>query len=116
MDNMKIISKISQSIKRRGIKRTISHVFGLDRRSEEIDTLYFLLNQVTDIKKIEPSRNEDLRIMQLCNAVLLGIFDKLCAKHNLKYRLDSGTLFAIFSMKSNRNHGSMRLIINNRAL
>ena len=34
---MNIISKITQSI-----KGTISHVFGLDKHSEEIDTLYIL--------------------------------------------------------------------------
>lgn len=87
-----IVNKIINSLKNRGLKRTISHAFGLDRRQEEIDTLYFLLNQVTDITKISPAKNESLRIMQLCNAELLHIFDKLCAKYNLRYWLDSGTL------------------------
>ena len=89
---MMIIDKITKSVKSRGVKGTINHAFGLDKRQEEIDTLYYLLNQVTDITKIEPARNEDLRIMQLCNAELLHIFDKLCTKYNLRYWLDSGTL------------------------
>ena len=87
-----IANRIVQSIKKRGIKQTIIHAFRMDRRQEEIDTLYYLLNQVTDITKIAPAKEESLRIMQLCNAELLHIFDKLCTKNNLKYWLDFGTL------------------------
>ena len=58
------------------------------------------LNQVTDITKIGPTKEEALRIMQLCDAELLHIFDKLCAKHNLRYWLDSGTLLGAI-----RHHG-----------
>ena len=87
-----ISSKVAASVKKRGVKGIIFHAFGWDRRQEEIDTLYFLLNQATDITKIEPAKDESLRIMQLCNAELLHIFDKLCAKHNLRYWLDGGTL------------------------
>lgn len=87
-----IANRIIQSMKARGVKGTMKHVLGLDTRQEEIDTLYYLLNQVTDITKISPAKDESLRIMQLCNAELLRIFDKLCAKHDLKYWLASGTL------------------------
>lgn len=87
-----IIDKIDVSVKQRGIKGTVIHAFGLDKRQEEIDTLYYLLNQATDITKIGPTKDESLRIMQLCNAELLHIFDKLCSKYHLRYWLDSGTL------------------------
>lgn len=94
-----IINRIMQSIKHRGIKGTAVHAFGMDRRQEEIDTLYYLLNQVADITKISPAKDESLRIMQLCNAELLHIFDRLCAKYNLRYWLDGGTLLGAIRHK-----------------
>lgn len=94
-----IVKRIIQGIKRRGVKSTIKHILGLDKRQEEIDTLYYLLNQVTDITKISPAKEESLRIMQLCNAELLHIFDKLCTKHNLRYWLDAGTLLGAIRHK-----------------
>ncbi len=94
-----IVNRIVHSIKRRGVKGTVKHILGVDKYQEEIDTLHYLLNQVTDITKISPAKNEPLRIMQLCNAELLHIFDKLCDKHNLRYWLDSGTLLGAIRHK-----------------
>lgn len=87
-----IVNRITQSVKKRGVKGTIKHILGIDKRQEEIDTLYYLLNHITDITKISPAKDESLRIMQLCNAELLRIFDKLCNKYNLRYWLEGGTL------------------------
>lgn len=88
---MKIINKINQSVKNRGVKGTIKKVLGLECQ-EEVNTLYYLLNEIVDITKIGPTKNKELRIMQLCNAVLLSIFDKVCTKYHLQYWLDAGTL------------------------
>lgn len=94
-----IVNKIVKSVRSRGVKGTIKHALGLDKRQEEIDTLYYFLNLTTDITKIGPTKEESLRIMQLCNAELLHIFDKLCAKHNLRYWLDAGTLLGAIRHK-----------------
>ncbi len=88
---MRSINKITQSVKNRGIKGTLERVL-IGKRREEFDTLYYLLNQITDITTIPHVKNEALRIMQLCDTELLHIFDKLCMKYNLRYWLDSGTL------------------------
>ena len=87
-----IVNKFFKSIKNYGVKGTTKRVLGIEKCQEQIDTLYYLLNLVTDITKIGPTKDEALRIMQVCNAELLHIFDKLCTKHNLRYWLDAGTL------------------------
>lgn len=94
-----IINRIKQSVEHRGIRGTVLHALGMDRRQEEIDTLFYLLNQAVDITKIPPIKEESLRIMQLCSTELLHIFDKLCAKHGLRYWLDSGTLLGAIRHK-----------------
>lgn len=93
---MSIIRKIWQNIKRGGVINTIQKIFlkllGINRQQEEIDTLYYLLNSATDITTIGPTKDQQLRIMQECNTLLLVIFDAACRKHNLTYWLDWGTL------------------------
>ena len=59
---------------------------------EHVDTLSYLLNEVVDITSIPPTKNQDLRIMQQCDGLLLAIFDKVCKKHGLTYWLTYGTL------------------------
>lgn len=59
---------------------------------EKISTLHYFLNTFVDIKSLPPTKDRDLRIMQLCNLQLLRIIDKICVKHSISYWLDFGTL------------------------
>ena len=59
---------------------------------EEVKTLQFFLNELHDITDVPATKDSDLRIMQQCDAIFLGIIDKLCKKHNLHYWIDFGTL------------------------
>lgn len=78
------------------IRQFILDKLGINERfrqtNEKIDTLNYFLNQFVDITHIPPTKDQDLRILQKCDAVLLAIFHKLCEKHSLTYWLDYGTL------------------------
>ena len=75
------------SIKTRGINGTIRQgmlkALGLDKQKEEIDSLYYYLNSFCDITSLPPTKNKNLRDLQLGILELLKIFHKLCKKHNL---------------------------------
>ncbi len=58
----------------------------------KVQTLQFFLNELHDITDVPATKDSDLRIMQLCDAIFLGIIDKLCKRHNLQYWIDFGTL------------------------
>ncbi len=62
------------------------------KSNEKIDGLYYFLNQYVDIRKIPPTKDENLRILQKCDALLIAIFHELCQKFGLRYWLDFGTL------------------------
>lgn len=64
----------------------------INHMQERINTLSYILNESIDITSIPPAKNQDLRIMQECDALLLAIFDKVCKKHGLVYWLSYGTL------------------------
>lgn len=64
----------------------------INQMQERINTLSYLFNESIDITSIPPTKNQDLRIMQQCDALLLAIFDKVCKKHGLVYWLSYGTL------------------------
>lgn len=53
---------------------------------------YYLNNYLLKAKDLPPTSDPDLRIMQLCDAEMLKIVDKILTKHNLTYWLDFGTL------------------------
>lgn len=77
------------------LKRLCNYVkclAGLNKLNERVDTLYFYLNKYVDITKLPPTDDEDLRNLQLCDATLLAIFDRLCQKHHISYWMDFGTL------------------------
>ena len=86
----KLLKKISNRIKK--IQTYIKCLTGLSKLNEQVDTLYFYLNKYVDITKLPPTDDEALREMQLCDATLLAIFDKLCKKHEIRYWMDFGTL------------------------
>lgn len=65
---------------------------GVQRQQEEIDTMFYFLNHYLDIQELPPTKDEDLRILQKCDAEFLKIFDIICKKHKITYWLDYGTL------------------------
>ncbi len=87
---MSILSKIRQHV------RLLLGITDLEEMvsvmKERVNTLAYLLNESIDITSIPPTKNQDLRIMQQCDALLLAIFDKICKKHGLTYWLTYGTL------------------------
>lgn len=92
-------TNIKNKGKQKGLQSFFCQILGVSSYEEEIrelkervNTLSYLLNESIDITSIPPTKNEDLRIMQQCDALLLVLFDKICKKHNLVYWLTYGTL------------------------
>ena len=94
---------IVNSLKTRGFRGTIQQgilkALGLKQQKEEIDSLYYYLNSYCDITSLPPTKNENLRNLQLGILELLRIFDKLCKKNDLVYWLDSGNLLGAYRHK-----------------
>lgn len=59
---------------------------------EEISTLFYFMDLQIDPQKLPRTKDEDLRILQDCDTLLLGILDKMCKKHGLTYWIEYGTL------------------------
>lgn len=85
------MKNIKEIIKNRIVQK-VKFELGLNRLEEENKSLLHLFNYCIDITKIPPTKDQDLRILQKCDTLLLAIFDKLCQKHNLSYWIDYGTL------------------------
>ena len=86
-----------QHIKKYGFTETlrkgIRSFLGINKQQEAIDSLYYYMNNfVIEASSLPPAKDPDLRIMQLCDAALMNILDKIFKKHNLTYWLDFGTL------------------------
>lgn len=64
----------------------------ISTQKEEIDTLYYFLNHLFEIKELPPCKDENLLILQKCDIIFLKIFDIICEKHKINYWLDQGTL------------------------
>lgn len=77
----------------------IKYELGITKIERENESFHFLLNYCLDITKIPPTKDEDLRILQKCDALLLAIFDKLCQKYGLAYWLHWGTLLGAYRHK-----------------
>jgi len=78
---------------------TAQRAFGVDANQREIsalknevDTLYNLLEMLHDVRELPRTKNGDLFLLQECDTMLLGIFDKLCQKYGLTYWIEYGTL------------------------
>lgn len=95
---------IKKRLKRHGLADTVRYailkMLKIEKQQEEIDSLYYYLNSLTDIKQIPPTKDEDLRLMQLGILELMKIFDKLCKKHGLQYCIATGNLLGAV-----RHHG-----------
>lgn len=77
--------------KKYALRKAIQEICGLQEYQEQIDTIYYFLNKYVDITQVPPAEGS-LRLMQQADAELLQIFHKVCAKNNLTYWLDWGTL------------------------
>ncbi len=90
------MNRILYKIKKHGILRTCQliaqKIIGISSHDEEINSLYYFLNNYVDITKLPPTKDIGLRNLQKCDAQLLKIFDRICEKYNLTYWLDYGTL------------------------
>lgn len=76
-----------QSIKQ--LIRTIARkIVGYD---ESIKALFYYVNHLHNIADL-PKAEGDLRTLQLADAKLLRIIDKICEQNDMEYWLDSGTL------------------------
>ena len=64
-------------------------ILGIDG---QLKALQYYLNELHTPGELKETRDEDLRILQKCDSVLLQIFHIFCEKHNLQYWLDYGTL------------------------
>ena len=89
------LSKFKNSMRERGFYKTfiraLKKVSGILDCEEGVETLYYFLNHYVDITKLPPATG-DLRKLQLCDAVLLSIFDSICEKQGWQYWLSWGTL------------------------
>ena len=93
------LSHKTQNLRKRfdkiGLAGTLKFVLGKATGAvdcqRQLDTLYYLLNHYVDITKLAPATGT-LRQMQLCNAVLLSIFDGICKKQGWTYFAGAGTL------------------------
>ncbi len=92
---MGIINKSIHHLRTRGLTETLRLAFGkitgTNKYREQIDSLYYYLNHFVDITKLPPAQGA-LRKLQLCDAVLMSIFDAVCEKQGWQYWLSSGTL------------------------
>ena len=99
----KMIAAFSRKSKGTGfsgtLKFSLKKITGILKLEDEVDTLYYLLNHYVDITKLPPASGT-LRELQLCDMVLLSIFDSICRKHNFTYWLCGGTLLGAV-----RHHG-----------
>ena len=93
---MNAIERFVGNIKRVGISgyfaERLRMFLGLNQYSDNINTIFYFLNKCIRPCDLPPTDDQDLRIMQKCDAVLLQIFDKLCKRYGFKYWLDYGTL------------------------
>jgi len=94
---MKTIKRLVNNYKRHhSISKLLQKIFctllGIEKQQENINALFYFFNTLNDVSKFPPTSDPDLRILQLCDTELLGIFSELCHKHNLRYWLYGGTL------------------------
>lgn len=82
------------------LRKGIKQFLGISNHQESIDALYYYLNNfVIEASSLPPTKDPDLRIMQLCDAALMNILDKIFKKHKLTYWLDFGTLLGAYRHK-----------------
>ena len=83
------------SIKKKIIQK-LKYELGINELVEENKSLLYVLNHCIDLTKIPPTRDNDLRILQKCDTMLLAIFDRLCSRYKLDYWINYGTLLGAY--------------------
>ena len=80
----------------RGLLGTFKYLvrgfLGIEKLQKEVDTAFYFLNEYIDPSSLPPTKDENLRLLQLCDTQLLVIFDCVCRKYGFRYWLDYGTL------------------------
>lgn len=74
------------------IKIHLKRITGVTKREDEMNTLFFLLNNYVDITKLPPIKDTELQQLQKCLLALMAIFHKVCEKHKLRYWISYGTV------------------------
>ena len=96
---MSKIDRILEMAKQKGLKETVKRamkkIAGIKDFEDEIDSLYFFLNNSIDITKF-PKATGSLRQLQEADTLLLAIVDKVLRKYNIEYWLDAGTCLGAF--------------------
>lgn len=87
----KKIAQLFEEIRKRFLQPFFRKIAGWDELQENIDTMYYILNNSLDISQF-PKATGNLRKCQLADAELLRIVCEILEKHNLTYWLDYGTL------------------------
>lgn len=90
-----MITDFKRIFQKDGLKGLTRYTFGklvnIERYKEEIDTLYYFLNQYYNVAEF-PKANGSLRKIQQGDTILLAIFDEICQRNKLRWWLDAGTL------------------------
>lgn len=93
---MIFVNKLLLQVKKRGFSGTLIYamqkMLGITKLQDETSALFYFLDQHFQPKDLPRTNNTDLRILQDCDTLLLGIFDKLCSKYGLTYWIEYGTL------------------------
>lgn len=97
---MRIINILKKNGFAGTFRKLLQKFLGIQKQQEAIDSMYYYLNNyLITASELPPTKDPDLRIMQLCDAELLRILDNICKKHNLTYWLDFGTLLGAYRHK-----------------
>lgn len=90
------IHRFKDHCKSKGVLGTIRYAIqsflGIKQQKEELETLRYFFKKYHTLVDLKETDDKELRILQKCDTMLLGIIDKLCRKHGLTYWLDYGTL------------------------
>ena len=77
------------------IKEQIKEIANTDNLFDQINTLHYYLNNLTDIKQF-PKAKGDLGLLQQCDFLFLCLLDRIFKKYGLNYWLDWGTLLGCY--------------------
>lgn len=94
-ENKNMENTLSSAYRKYGIRGAVHFLFqklgGVAGLEEEISTLRYMLNAYCDIKSF-PKATGALRQVQIGDATLLSIVDKVLSQNKIDYWLDRGTL------------------------
>lgn len=98
-----ILTKLLSHIKERGVSGTFLYALqkylGITKLQDETTALFYFLDMFKSPQDIPRTKDEDLCLLQDCDTMLLGIFDKLCRKYGFTYWIEYGTLLGAIRHK-----------------